>query len=74
VGYAWLLTCMLRRLIRMKALDSARLQGRSESNAALSGEARKQDCELTALSRLLPRLRQDFPELRLCLSGDSLYA
>ena len=130
--YAGLRTLMLRRLIRMKALDAARLQGRfvvvldatghlafrqrhcphclvyrhathtvylhqvleakllgpagltlsmasefienSDSNAALSGEAHKQDCELKALSRLLPQLRRDFPQLRLCLSGDSLYA
>ena len=46
----------------------------SDSNAALSAESRKQDCELKALSRLLPQLRRDFPQLRLCLSGDSLYA
>jgi hypothetical protein len=130
--YAELRTLMLRRLIRMKALDAARLQGRfvvvldatghlafrrrhcpncliyrhatytaylhqvleakllgpagltlsmasefienSDSNAALSGEAHKQDCELKALSRLLPQLRRDFSQLRLCLSGDSLYA
>ena len=119
--YAWLRTQMLRRLIRMKVLDAARLQGRfvvvldatghlafrqrhcphcliyrhathtvylhqvleakllgpagltlsmasefienSDSNAALSGEAHKQDCELKALSRLLPQLRRDFPQL-----------
>ena len=131
-SYAWLRTNMLRRLIRMRVLDAARLQGRfvvvldatghlafrqrhcphclvyrhathtvylhqvleakllgpaglalsmasefienSDSNAALSGEAHKQDCELKALSRLLPQLRRDFPQLRLCLSGDSLYA
>jgi hypothetical protein len=46
----------------------------SDSNAALSGDAHKQDCELKALSRLLPQLRRDFPQLRVCLSGDSLYA
>ena len=130
--YAELRTRMLRRLIRMRSLDAARLQGRfvvaldatghlafgrphcphclvyrhathttylhqvleakilgpagltlsmasefienSDSNAALSGEARKQDCELKALSRLLPQLRRDFPQLSVCLSGDSLYA
>jgi hypothetical protein len=130
--YAWLRGCMVRRLIRMKALDSARLQGRwvaaldgtghlafsqphcphcliyrhathtvylhqvlevkllgpagltlslasefienSDSNAILSDEARKQDCELKACSRLLPQLRREFPQLRLCLSGDCLYA
>lgn len=130
--FAELRTRMVRRLIRMRSLDAARLQGRfvvaldatghlafrrphcphclvyhhathtaylhqvleakllgpagltlsmasefienSDSNATLSGEARKQDCELKALSRLLPQLRRDFPQLRLCLSGDSLYA
>jgi hypothetical protein len=130
--FAELRTHMLRRLIRMRSLDAARLQGRfvvaldatghlafrrqhcphclvyrhathttylhqvleakilgpagltlsmasefienSDSNAALSGEVHKQDCELKALSRLLPQLRRDFPQLRLCLSGDSLYA
>lgn len=130
--YAWLRTRLLQRLIRMKALDPARLQGRfvvgldatgyvgfrrphcpsclvshhehytlyqhqvleakllgpanltlsmatefienNDTNLALSGDARKQDCELKALSRLLPALRHDFPQLRLCLSGDSLYA
>ena len=112
-------TAMLRRLIRMKVLDAARLQGRfvvvldatghlafrqphcphcliyrhathtvylhqvleakllgpagltlsmasefienSDSNAALSGEAHKQDCELKALSRLLPQTPSGFP-------------
>jgi hypothetical protein len=130
--YAELRTRMLRRLIRMRALDAARLQGRfvvvldatghlafrqphcphclifrhatytayrhqvleakllgpagltlsmasdfienTDSNATLSGEAHKQDCELKALCRLLPQLRRDFPQLRVCLSGDSLYA
>ena len=129
---AELRTHMLQRLIRMKALDAARLQGcfvapldatghvsfrkphcpyclvtrhehytlyqhqvleakllgpgdltlsmasefieNSDANLALSGDARKQDCELKAASRLLPALRRDFPQLRLCLSGDSLYA
>lgn len=46
----------------------------SDDNAALGAEARKQDCELKALSRLLPKLRREHPQLQLCLSGDSLYA
>jgi len=133
--YARLRRRMLQRLIRSKALDSARLQGcfvagcdatgqltfsekhcehclvqrhkthttymhhvleaklLGPANMALSmgtefienrdddptlgatldAEARKQDCELKALSRLVPNLRKDFPQLRLCLSGDSLY-
>ena len=42
--------------------------------ATLTNETRKQDCELKALSRLMPTLRRDFPQLRVCLSGDGLYA
>jgi hypothetical protein len=132
VPYAGVLTRMVARLIRMKALDSARLQGcfvvaldgtghlcfrqrhcpyclvqrhekhtlymhqvleakllgpanlalsiasafieNSDANATLKGDDFKQDCELKALSRLLPNLRHSFPQLPLCLSGDSLYA
>lgn len=33
----------------------------------------KQDCELKALDRLAPVLKQDFPQLPICLSSDSLY-
>lgn len=46
----------------------------SDANLTLNGEARKQDCELKGASRLLPALRRDFPQLRLCLAGDSLFA
>ena len=38
-----------------------------------SAEERKQDCELKAMSRLLPALRADFPQTRFCLTSDSLY-
>lgn len=34
----------------------------------------KQDCELKAFARLAPQLKAAFPQLRLCASGDSLYA
>jgi hypothetical protein len=37
-------------------------------------QASKQDCELKAFSRLAPRLKKDFPQLRLCLCLDALYA
>ncbi len=43
-------------------------------DAALDAEERKQDCELKALSRLVPNLRREYPQLRLCWSGDALYA
>jgi hypothetical protein len=42
--------------------------------AGASQEQVKQDCELKALRRLLAGLRAEFPQLRLCLNGDSLYA
>jgi hypothetical protein len=130
--YALLRRRMLQRLIRMKALDAARLQGHfvvavdgtgqvsfrqrhcphclvyehenytsyqhkvleakllgpadltlsigsdfidnSDDNGVGSVASRKQDCELKAASRLVPALRRDFPQLSLCLSGDSLFA
>lgn len=132
---ARLRTQMVQRLIRMKALDSARLQGRfviaadgsgylvfrqrhcehclvqrhgettlylhqaleakllgpadtvisigtefidnrdvADTPAQATAEQRKQDCELKALRRLAAQLRQEFPQLRLCLSGDALFA
>ena len=37
-------------------------------------EATKQDCELKAFTRLAAQLKRDFPQLRLCLSLDALYA
>jgi hypothetical protein len=43
-------------------------------SASLKDEEAKQDCELVALERLAPALRKEFPQLRLCLSSDSLYA
>ena len=37
-------------------------------------EKLKQDCELKAFGRLAPQLKKDFPQLRICIAGDSLYA
>jgi hypothetical protein len=37
-------------------------------------KATKQDCELKAFARLVPRLKNDFPQLLLCLCLDALYA
>ena len=42
--------------------------------AGSSPEQIKQDCELKALRRLLAKLRAEFPQLRVCLNGDGLYA
>jgi hypothetical protein len=44
------------------------------SGPSRGGDAAKQDCELKAFSRLAPLLKQDFPQLRLCLAVDALYA
>lgn len=126
---------LLQRLIRMKALDTARLQGRfvvaadgtgylvfnyphckhcltqrhgertlymhqaleakllgpadtvlslgttfidnsdlADTPPQANAEQRKQDCELKALRRLALQLRQTYPQLKLCLSGDGLFA
>ncbi len=39
-----------------------------------SEDVEKQDCELKAFYRLLPRLKKKFPRTRFCLLLDSLYA
>jgi hypothetical protein len=125
----------VRRLIRMKALDGARLQGRfvvaidgsgylvfryrhcehcltqrhgdttlymhqvleakllgpadtvfsigtafidnrdaADTPPGAGAEQRKQDCELKALPRVAAQVRRDFPQLRICFSGDGLFA
>jgi hypothetical protein len=45
-----------------------------DSPSNTGAQQRKQDCELKASRRLLQGLRADFPQLRLCLSLDALYA
>ncbi len=34
----------------------------------------KQDCEINASKRLLKRIKEEFPKLKICILGDSLYA
>jgi len=46
----------------------------AKSPAGSSEERIKQDCELKALRRLVPKIRVDFPQLRICLNGDGLFA
>lgn len=126
---------LLNRLVRMKALDEARLQGRflvlidgsgyltfhvrhcaqcltqkhgeqtvymhqvleakllgpggtvfslatefidnrdaQDTPAGASQERLKQDCELKALPRLVAKVRAAFPQLRICIGGDSQFA
>jgi hypothetical protein len=38
-----------------------------------SAEEVKQDCELKAAQRLLPRIKKDYPQLPFVVAGDSLY-
>ena len=44
------------------------------SSTLTSYDAVKQDCELKAFVRLAAHLKEQFPQTRLCLGGDSLYA
>lgn len=134
VAFAALCLHMVRRLIRMKVLDAARLLGclvviidgtgllcfhrrhcdhclvqkhakatlylhnvleakllgpagvvlsigsefiENEDAAQARGQGAqriKQDCELKAFSRLAPKIKQAFPQARLVLAGDSLFA
>jgi hypothetical protein len=46
----------------------------ADTPANAGEQKRKQDCELKAARRLLEAVRKDFPQLRLCLSQDALYA
>ncbi len=46
--------------------DAAHAKGKS-------AEEIKQDCELKAAQRLLPRIKKDYPQLRFVLAVDSLY-
>jgi hypothetical protein len=50
--------------------DAGAMPGRG---AERSAEEVKQDCELKALYRLLPRIKKTYPQLRFVLALDSLY-
>jgi hypothetical protein len=50
-------------------IENADTQGR----VGRSAEEVKQDCELKAAARLLPRIKRDYPQLRFVLALDSLY-
>ena len=52
-------------------IDNRDLEGTPEGAGA---ERRKQDCELKALPRLLAKVRAAFPQLRICINGDSQFA
>jgi hypothetical protein len=46
----------------------------ADTPPASNADRVKQDCELKAMRRLGAKLRSDFPQLRVCLSGDALSA
>jgi hypothetical protein len=46
----------------------------ADTPAGSNAEERKQDCELKAFNRLDAQLKQTFPQLPICYSGDSLFA
>jgi hypothetical protein len=45
-----------------------------DTPANAGDDKRKQDCELKAFRRLAPEMRGEFPQLKLCFTGDSLDA
>jgi hypothetical protein len=56
------------------SLDSEFIENADARDAAAKdAETVKQDCELKALHRLLPRIKASYPQLRFVLSLDSLY-
>lgn len=56
------------------SLDSEFIDNADRGNAQDKSEEQiKQDCELKALSRLLPRIKKTFPQLNFVLALDSLY-
>jgi hypothetical protein len=57
--------------IATEFIDNRDLEGTREGASA---ERRKQDCELKALPRLLSKVRATFPQLRICIGGDSEFA
>jgi hypothetical protein len=57
------------------SLGSEFIDNRHFAEAPAAGaEVRKQDCELKAFARLAAHLKADFPQTRLCLAGDALFA
>jgi hypothetical protein len=57
------------------SVGSEFIDNRHFDQAPAAGRAaRKQDCELKAFARLAAQLKADFPQTRLCLAGDALFA
>jgi hypothetical protein len=57
------------------SLDSEFIENADAAQAKNGGaEQVKQDCELNAMRRLLPRIKKTYPQLRFVLAVDNLYA
>jgi len=56
------------------SIASEHIENVDTDNFSLSNEKQKQDCELNAFKRLAPKIKAAFPQLRICLLFDSLYA
>jgi len=56
------------------SVASEHVENQGDDNYDLSKEKEKQDCELKAFKRLAPTIKEAFPQLRICLLLDSLYA
>jgi len=56
------------------SIASEHIENQGNDNYDLSKEKEKQDCELKAFKRLAPKIKEAFPQLRICLLIDSLYA
>jgi hypothetical protein len=55
------------------SLDSEFIENEDAADAR-GADAVKQDCELKAMHRLLPRIKKTYPQLRFVLAVDNLYA
>lgn len=55
------------------SVESEFIENKKGVKKALSDEE-KQDCELRAAYRLIEKLKKKFPQLKICLLADSLYA
>jgi hypothetical protein len=55
------------------SMATAFIENADAGKPSASAEKRKQDSELAAFDRLAVSLKEDFPQARLCISGDSLF-
>lgn len=56
------------------SIASEHIENNAGNSFNLSKEAGKQDCEINAFKRLAPKIKEAFPQLKICMLIDSLYA